>query len=463
MLHVALLLTTAFGTAQDGAWTRLETPGPREVRQRVSEGRGSELGIVDGVVARRRQGQQTELRASEAALGVPDSARALVADAAGLTFVVSDEGLLVTSLQVEVLHPVEPGDGAPSGSPTGAAVDAQRRLWVTTREAFGVMDPSHYFGRTLEVPAPPPYRLRRLEPGALVVDTSQGTWKYTVDAGARPEPPAVLLDGRPLEPGARIEIDYGQSIPLEARGADGETFRWTIDRHHVWKALDGPVDDETRPGEHRLEVSAWDRDLRRSEPVAFELTVDFPVYYQTWFVGAAGAVAVGLLGLAFWIGYRRLESTAKRAQRAGLSTVLTLVFALQLLAAIFPHSRGWPFMGYSMYTEAADVGHMSYNAGLAGITTQGKLREIPLLSLGYAMDDRFQLLGPIIREGSSIAQQAADKHNAQHPDWPPLVRIQARARRSVVTAAGPVEVAPLILADCPVQPPVQPPAEGAGQ
>ncbi len=434
-------------TAADDAWRRVDgARAPYRVQVVGERGYGT-LRIEGDALVRTRAGEESVLGCTDAAgHGAP---LALARDPAGLVFVATERGLFVTSPEVDVVHPVERLDGAPRGAPNSVFVDARRRVWLATGDAFGCLDPSFYFGRTIDVPAPGPYTIQSLEPQAVVLSTGNGLWRYRFDRGPAPRVARLLLDGQPLEPGAELTIEHGDALALTAAPA-GEAevvFRYRVDQHHVWRALDGPVGADVEPGEHLLEVVAEDRDLRLSEPVALRLVVDYPFYYRKAFVVSVAGALLLVLFACFQLAGRDVRPASRRLVRSAVSTVLVLVIALQVLAGVVPHGRGWPFIGYSMYTTSLDVGHVAYNGILVGLTRNGRPRDIPLGALGVAADNRWQVLGPLIRGGALVNAAAVEKYNGDRPTWPPIVRLQVWAERTLLSEDGPLPIAQLILSD----------------
>jgi len=402
---------------------------------------------IDGaLLLRERDGERSVLDCLDGEL--PGELRELAADPGGLTFLAAENGLYVTSPEVRVVDRLELSDGAPPGSPTSVHVDARRRVWIATDRAFGCLDPSFYFGRTIEVPGTAPYRLRS-EGDLLLVESADGVHAYSPDAGPPPTVDGLELDGAPLERDAALTIGFGDSIPLRATGtAQGEpVFRYRVDRHHVWLALEDGVDVEIEPGAHLLEVVAVDRDLRYSEPFPLRVVIDYPFYYRKRFVVGLASLVTAMLAGLFWRTSAAVAPARKRLRRTLVSTALVIVLALQVLAGLVPHGRGWPFIGYSMYTESLDVGHVSYNAVLIGLTADGSRLRIDPGALGVAADNRWQVLGPLIRGGAEVNRKALEKLNADRPTWPPIVRLQVWAERWLLTEDGPLPIAQLVLSD----------------
>ena len=439
-------LTVCAGGAQEepAGFEEIAHVGSPALERAVDE-RGGRLEIQGDELVRLR-GQERAVLGHADAEG-PGELRDLASDPAGLTFVAGANGVYATSPEVRVLDRLALLDGAPPGSPTSVHVDAARRLWVATDEAFGCLDPSFYFGRTIEVPGPGPYRVLGGRDDGVVVVGAQRTWLYRPEVGTPPTITDLTLDGSALARDELLELDFGEELALTATGTatGGPVYRYRVDLHHVWLRLEDVVPGDIEPGSHTLDVATFDRDLRVSEPFRIRLRVDYPFYYQKTFVVGLAAGLAGLLFLAFWtLGSAR---GTKRLWRAVVSTVLVLTLALQVLAGAIPHARGWPFIGYSMYTESLDVGHIAYNAVLVGLDANGQHRTIDPGALGVAADNRWQVLGPLIRGGDEVNANAVAKYNGDRPTWTPIVRLQVWAKRWLRTENGDRPISQMILSD----------------
>lgn len=277
--------------------------------------------------------------------------------------------------------------------------------------------------------------------------SARQTWRYRPDLGERPRVLGVSVDGVSWDPEHPIEVTYPGGFRLRATGSALGTasFRFRIDEHHVWRDLD-LVEEIARftPGEHTLDVIAGDRDLNRSEPLRLKVHSAYPARFDKRFVVAAlglfAALALGgFLGREWRLGWR-----PDWWLRAPLSTALLIVVTAQVLAAIEPHGKGWPFMGYSMYTTRFDRGDAIFEVVLIGLHQNGGERVIPPQAIGVAIDSPWQVLGPIVDGGEGVAQEYLDTYNELHPEQV-LVGLTVRARRHRLTPRGAVEVAPQIL------------------
>ena len=128
-----------------------------------------------------------------------------------------------------------------------------------------------------------------------------------------------------------------------------------------------------------------------------------------------------------------------------MSTAVFLVCAVQVLAGLFPHAKGWPFVGYSMYSERYDADQVIHEGVLVGLRPDRRELAIDPQALGVAVDDRWQTLRPLIDGGDAAAAGYLARYRARFPRSR-LVGLQVQARRVRLTARGPIRVAPLVLA-----------------
>ncbi|MCZ6597089.1 MAG: hypothetical protein O7B99_05585 [Planctomycetota bacterium] len=417
----------------------------------VRERNGPRLEVRDGRLVR-ILGPRNTIEIGSTDPGGPGTVRALAADPAGLTFVAAERGLYVLAPRIDHLDRLELQEGAPPGAPTSVFVDAKRRVWVATEEAFGVIDPSFHWGRTLTaadgLPAPGPYRVRVGPSDELVVSSAGGVLRYQPDQGDPPAVTAVRIDGRAWNAVDVLQRTSGEPIRIEVEGtaSGGATFRWRLDGHHVWLALEpGFALEVVPPGEHTVEIVALDRDLRRSEPFAVRMRIAYPRHFDQRFVVVAGAVAGLILVALFLVRARRVRTGGGGYARAVVSAALALVIALQVLAGVVPHAKGWPFIGFAMYTQRYVEGQAIHDALLVGLLPRGRERAINPQEIGVAVDSRWQVLRPVIEGGDSVARSYVETYNERFPGRR-IEGLQVQARRIRLTAEGPIRVAPLILA-----------------
>ena len=431
---------------QDPAWSTAKEPFPAPVLALV-ERPGSELRAAGDHLVRRRGGSDVALACTDP-LGT-GAIRGLALDPGGLVFVAAERGLFVVSADVGALDPVKLADGAPRGLPTSAFVDARRRLWIATEDEIGVVDPSFGWGRTMRrddgLPGGPPYRLAADPRGGLLVESAAGVHRYRPDQGPPPSITRLVVDGEAWDEGKRATGDHGASFFVEAQAdaRGGATFRRRLDRHHIWRALDHETIGEIPPGSHALEVIAIDRDLRRSKPATVAIEIALPPQYEKGFVLRVGLFLVAVVTGLFALRARRAGGGREAWIRAPISAAIAIALGVQVLAGIVPHAKGWPFIGFSMYTNTYDENWVIYDGGVFGIEPGGTTRKLEYHGVVAFADDRWQVIGPIIDGGPAFSRDWVERYNALHPAQK-IVGLQARADRRRLTPDGPVEIAPLV-------------------
>jgi hypothetical protein len=414
---------------------------------RIEESPGSILEASGARLVRTRAARTSEIGCTDPA--GPGEISDLALDPAGNTFVAAERGLFLLGLDVDALDPVGLGEGAPRGRPTSVFVDAERRVWIGTEEAFGVVEPSFFWGRTIGagdgLDRAGPYRVAAGARGEIVLETSGGLLRYRPDAEPGPALATLALDDRPCPAGATFHLAYGSPPRLAATGSanGGATFRWRVDRHHIWRSLaEDRVDPALAPGSHVLEVVAIDRDLDRSLARSVTLDVAAPRGYDPRILAGGGALlALALAGIGI---LRAVRRGGRRAWlRGALGGAIATALLGQIVAGLVPHAKAWPFVGFSMYTETHAEGGITYDEGLVGIDAHGNRRWIDELSLGMDSDNRWQVLGSILAGGASVASGWLERYNRIHPEAP-LKGLQVTARRRRLTRDGPVPIAPLV-------------------
>jgi hypothetical protein len=451
-LAAAGFLLAAGAGAQEGAWEREARPFPEREALAVVERPGSEL-VADGSrILRRRGGTEVALACTDPA-GTGEI-RDLALDPSGLVFVAAARGLFVVSAEVDALDPVELREGAPRGAPRSVHVDAERRVWIATEEELGVVDPSFGWGRTMTreaesredgPPGGPPYRLAGEPDGALVIETADGVFRYRPDQGPAPAVTRLEADGKTIEDGMTVTGAYGHplSVSAEAHAEGGATFRWRLDGNHVWRELGTEPIEDIHPGAHVLEVIAIDRDLRRSEPARVAIQYDLPPQYEKSFVVRVGLVVIAIVtAFFFWLA-RRSGGGREAWRRVPVSAAIAIVIGVQILAGLVPHAKGWPFIGFSMYTNTYGENWIIYDGGVFGIEPGGTTRKLEYHAVVPFADDRWQVIGPIIDGGPEFSRDWMERYNARHPETR-IVGLQARADRRRLTPDGAVPIAPLV-------------------
>jgi len=451
---LALFLVGEGEALAQGSWQRVEG---MEWGPELELSRGEmRLWAADGELHRVRGGEEDALACTQA--GGTGEVYDLARDVAGVEVVAAEHGVFVISREVEALDPLEPMAPLHLEGVRAVHADARRRLWFAGERGLGVLELAGQWGHRF-TPEDLPEELRGCEtfrigpaPGkGLLVEGRLGgrrvAYRYLPDRGEGPRVEELLVNGEVWDAAQAVELTYPEGFLLEARGTGlgGARFRYRIDEHHVWRDL-GEDSELARfsPGEHTLDVIAVDRDLVRSEPVRLTIRSAFPPRFDKRFVVVALGI-FGALGLALFLRYERRRGWRPGAlYRAPLSAGLLTVLTLQVLAGIEPHGKGWPFMGFSMYTTRFDEGDVIFESVLVGLQRNGGSRVIPPQAVGVAIDGRWQVLGPLVDRGDEVARQYLEAYGRRYPRSG-VVGLQVRARRHRLTSEGAVEVAPQIL------------------
>jgi hypothetical protein len=436
------------GAAEEDSWKPVADSIPVLSAASIRECAGSTLIAGELQVVRERGGVRTALgcTASEGTGRIRDMAL----DPAGCVFVAAERGLFVVSPDVDVLAPVWKWDGAPLGSPRSVHVDALRRVWIATDREIGVIDPCFGWGRTLTdaraPPGGPPYRLADGSNGTLLVETAAGTFRYHADRGARPLVTNLVVGGEPWMHGETVRGRYGHALRISATGTaiGGASFRYRIDRHHVWRELGEEAIRDIPPGAHVVDVIAVDCDLRRSEPARIAVEFDLPRRYEKSFVMRIALLVCALVVAGFaWRAVRRGGGRAEWL-RVPISSAIVIVLVVQVLAGLVPHAKGWPFIGFSMYTNTYEEGSTIYDERIVGIDRNGGVGELDFRGVVPFADDPWQVIRPLVDGGPEVSRAWIERYNSLHPDLA-IIGLQSRADRRILTPHGAVRIAPLIL------------------
>jgi hypothetical protein len=415
---------------------------------RWRERTGTVLVSEHGTLFRERDGAREELGCT--APGGTGAVLDVALDPAGLSFVAAENGLFVLGARVDVLDPVQPLEDAPSGTVRSVHVDGARRLWIATDTGIGALDPSFYFGRSLapaELPGPGPYRVGPAEGGGVRLVGADSERVREPSRAVQPRVTALRVDGAELAPEDELRREPAGTLALEPTGtADGgTTFRYRFDRHHVWRALaPGVTVPMPSPGRHRLEVIALDQDLDRSEPFSVRVNVALPPHLDAGVLLAAALVTAGAT-LAFFLWHQRSARARLRPWRALVSTALVLVLALQVYAGIVPHGRGWPFMGFNMYTRAYARDEIIYDEQLVVLDANENELAVPPQSAGFMVDEPWEVLLPLVNDGEPALRAFLDAWRKRFPSGDAR-GLEVQVRRTRLTEHGPVVIAPLVLA-----------------
>ncbi len=363
----------------------------------------------------------------------------------GMVVVACERGLFVGDAEQPVLDAADLRDGAPSAGVRSVAADARGRLWWCSENEFGVLDPRLRFGRVFHradgLPAPPYERLALGADGRVLLATAQGTFAYQPDAGPAPRAttaPTVDMVGSAAD-------EYALVLDVQARG--GASLRVRRQHHHLLQPLpDGRIRG-LRPGRHTLEVHAFDRDLRSTLAGRVPIVVPSPGPFDPRFL-LAGAAVLAASFFAWGWSRARGRAFAGRLAHVALRTAVLGVVLLQLLAAALGYGRGWPFVGFSMYTETWRENDVIYRPRITGIRADGERVALHEHDVGVHQDGYWQMLAEVAFGGEDAARAFFAKvESAQVPGAPPFVGFVLADGRIRLTADGPVDVAPTVLVD----------------
>lgn len=382
----------------------------------------------------------------------PGTVRALARHPAGPLLVAAERGLFTTAPGFDALDPLELP--APlEGALVGVVADEPERLWVATERVFACVEGRQRFARCFgpDDGAPPgPYRaLARDRSGALLLATDDGVWAYLPDRGPPPDLRVRAAGG--VSPDAQVVVPAaaGAAVPLEveARARGGATLRWRPRYHHLWRELDpdAPAIEGLEPGAHELVVTAWDRDLRRSPDVPLRVDVAYPPALRTRRLvplALAGAAAV-LAG--FLLRARRHGGGREALARALVSAVVAVALGLQLLVALVPHARSWPFVGFTMYTERYDEHDVTYKQELYVLAPDGARFQLEPFDSGFGLYEFRRFLAPAIQGDAATREELLRAFEERH-GLPGLLGFDVLDERYRLTRDGPVRVAPIPLA-----------------
>lgn len=201
------------------------------------------------------------------------------------------------------------------------------------------------------------------------------------------------------------------------------------------------------PGTHLVELYAMDRDLNLSAPREVELQVPYPRAYSKSVLlstigGGLALLFAGLLLLA-----RRQAMPFSQALRMAIGNGLILsLLGLQFLGAYLAHGRSYPFIGFTMYTEVAAEGALSFTPVFHGIYADGRQEQMFASYRSYTTLGTWDAVSHLLY-GSEADRRAFVADYRNHDRWgrEPIVGFELRTERHRLTANGPRSVAPLIM------------------
>ncbi len=374
----------------------------------------------------------------------PGRAHALVRDAAGTVYVAAQGGLFMAADDCDVLDRVDfDGGTPPPGEPVGVAVADSERIWLLTSSALYAVETRQFLWSELDVelPAPPYSALTARADGRIEVAHSGGAHVVALDALERPRLGEVRAVGRTPRADGAIALGFGESLEIAFEPAEGVRWMWRDATRFRWLPLEGaPARIEfARPGRQSVRVIAFDRALRRSPPVAFEVDVAYPETLEAKTLALLlGMPALAVMGGAVLLAWRRHRSL-RATWKSFLGAALFCMVALQLTAAAIPHSKGWPFIGFSMYTRLSFRDSLSYRHEFVGLAPSGSWRPLAPPGGAYGKYENERALQPFIHDADGRRARFLAEWNAAHPNAR-LLGIADICRRRRMTPDGPVDI-----------------------
>lgn len=399
-----------------------------------------------GVVVRRSEDGAHPLRAL--AGREPGEVVDLVRDETGAAYVAAHNGLFLASPDCEVLDRVDFDFGEPPGVPIAVAIAGEQRIWLLTDRALCAVETRQFLWSELQLPSlePPLRSLRKLDNGPYEIESSAGVAQVDLDGlGVAHWPSARVLNGE-LRPDGVRALAFGEKLTLELSTVAGVRWMWREAGRFRWLPLDGkPAHiDLPRPGRQAVSVVALDSTLRASPEQRIELDVAFPpTLSKQALVGGIAAPLLAFVLLAATLARRR-ERTLRAGWRGLLSALLGCLLGLQLLAALFPHSKGWPFVGFTMYTRVSERDSLSYRHEFLGLTPDGRWRALTPPGGAFGKYETERALQPFIHDADGRRERFLREWNASRPAER-LVGIADLCRRRRLTPDGPVDVPRIVM------------------
>jgi hypothetical protein len=410
-------------------------------------------------VVRRSRGVETELRCLEGR--ETGAIAALARHPHGTVWVAAERGLFVAADGCDVLDRVDLEGGEPPGTPVGVACADPERVWLLTSEALCAVETRQLFWSVVEsegLPPPPYSALDVKRDGALEIVHAAGRDRFEPGRSSRaPQEPRLRIAGREIRGGDVIELAYGEPLRLEIAPGRGERWMWRDAARFRWKPFDVNVRETgeaeipmVRPGRHSLRAVAFDSQLRRSAPLAIEVDVAYPDSLDPRRLAAGALLGLSLAaGLTLRSALRRRRSW-REAWKALLSVALAACVALQLAAAAFPHAKGWPFIGFTMYTSVSRRDDVAYRHELSGVRPDGSRRPLAPPGAKFGKFETERALQPFLHDEDGVRERFLAEWNAAHPE-DPLAGLVDLCRRRRMRPEGAVEVPPIVMLVHPVE------------
>jgi hypothetical protein len=373
----------------------------------------------------------------------PGRARALASDAAGTLYVAAAGGVFIAAPDCDVLDRVDFDGAAPRGEPVGVAVADSERLWLLTSTQLYAVETRQFLCSELDVGLPAPPYSALIERGSGRFEIAHAGGAHVVELG---ELPAIAWgEARALNPRRRadgvIELEFGAPLELALEARDDLRWMWRDATRFRWLPLEGERAriEFTRPGRQSVHVIAFDRALRRSPQRVFEVDVAYPEALETDALALlVGIPALAVIAVGAALAWRR-DRSVRALWKGFLGAALFCVVALQLCAAAVPHSKGWPFLGFSMYTRLSFRDSLSYRHEFLGLAPDGSWHPLAPPGGAYGKYENERALQPFIHDTDGRRARFLAEWNAAHPSAR-LIGIADLCRRRRMTPAGPVDV-----------------------
>ncbi len=343
----------------------------------------------------------------------------------GPGFVAAKRGLFVADLEAKTLDLLDLRDGTPKGEVFSLRFENPSCLQVRAKDGTYNIHPAWLFGRKVasrlrkkKEPMGPPSSLEAARGGSL------------------------------LAPGSRLATDAAGRVRLDlkAKAMGGATFRWRLQGHHLWRPVEqvgsqyllGPIP----PGRHKVFVVAMDENLRFSSPFPLEFLRPLPK-------GLSKAVLIpvagGLVLMVFLLSvFPVLGKGRGPLRRALLSAVAVSVLGLQVFAAIVPHAKGWPFVGFTMYTQTYHAQSLLYRPVIRALLEGGKEVEVSPSEGGITVPyTTFRSLVPLLNGGPLRLEEFRETLGRNL--GAPVQRLRILAERTRLTPGGPKPAGALLL------------------
>lgn len=376
----------------------------------------------------------------------------LAVDPAGFVLVAAEQGVFVIGPNHDTVERYSNNKNFPRGV-RSLQVGSHRRLWFITTETFGCIHLEtgalSLFSSSDGLPPPPYRRLRKQADGSLILYRDDDAFSYRPDVGPGPMISIFSVNDERYRSDRPYRLPHGQKIDVGLTGAGRGTIQFRVIPHERKRHSTGKVSQDSvnidyfDPGLIPVRIVAFDRDLRQSKAAILPVDVALPVYYSPKVVLPIGIGGLILVGLLMWFVAWRAGGGVVRYQKAAVSGLLIVLFGMQLLSAIVPHARGWPFVGWGMYTEVRQEGSISGYSALEGLRADGSI--VPIDGWHFHCYPS-QVIKPLIHESEQAGPAFVEAYNSELPDEQ-IVGIRVVAYQYRLDRDGAVPLIPRIRTD----------------